>query len=240
MPYQMITHKDGSVTPLFDKEWLATISMATTMFEGYTQWVEESGEDLTLEVLGLELEVAKTYVLKDGTSVRLLGHTDMLVREAGKRLGIIDHKSRDASKWKGPRPGDFQLLTYALLVSHERGEHVHFAAHNMLKRSKRTARANPPFYARMPINISPQALEQHDNLLRRVLSQMVRTHRELSTTPHVHYLRAPANMTGECGWSCRVKEVCDLMHDPNIDWRDFANEHYPATEAGEEGEPNDD
>jgi len=129
---------------------------------------------------------------------------------------ILDHKSV-ATLNQTPRPGDFQLQHYAALRHMETGSRPYAAGHNVLKRVGYKGQGT--FTDRYIINITPDSIMRHIDMLDRILPQLVTDLLEAKEAAML------PNMTGECKWKCRVYDVCDGMDDGS-DWQYTAETEY--------------
>ena len=206
-------------------DWYNAVEVATIMVDGYLKWVKQENMDLRFLVQMVE-ERLRWQV--PGTRITITGQIDLvLYDELVKETGIIDHKTLD--KLAIVRPGNFQILTYALLVWKNTGVVPEWGAHNQLKRNKQTSRAKPPFYDRKPITINERMLVQHEQMLTS-LCQDIEQFAD-SVNEDNHHTTAYPNMTGECNWKCDVMELCDHMHDGPEVWVHIAESHYKERET---------
>jgi hypothetical protein len=138
--------------------------LAAIMAEGYIEWLEETGADVGLKVIGAECQVE---VPLGTTPYTLRGKIDTrLEREADGAWLQLEHKTvgnlTDLPKYAQSNP---QFLTYDLLSylkAQEEGDRATDGVIlNMARRVKRTAKAKPPFYARHEVRHNVDELRAH-------------------------------------------------------------------------------
>lgn len=224
--YNKLVDMGGSVT---EKSWVSTLSYAEKMVEGYIDWVEREGVDNRLNLLDVERRLFSDVRTVGSTRAILTGQVDLLFHdELLDRYMIGDTKTKD--KFDPPHPNDFQLLTYGVLWMEEDGIIPETAFHNQIKRSKRTARATPPFYERFPIPLDEDILLRHQKRVNRLIADAVEFVEAVREDPEKHYELAFPNLNTECSWKCSVQEICRVM-DGHLPWREFAQDHYRPKET---------
>ena len=150
--------------PELEKEIRKDGEKTAIMVEGYFQWLEEEGADIGYQVVGAEETVE---VLLDSSPYRLRGKIDArLEREADGAWLQLEHKTvsnlTDIPRYAQSAP---QFLTYDLLAflkaKQEGSRPTDGVIVNMAKRVLRTAKANPPFYARYEVRHNVDELRSH-------------------------------------------------------------------------------
>ena len=126
---------------------------------------------------------------------------------------------------------DSQLLTEHLVIylgkiDAERDLVTEFTLYNMLRKVKRTAKANPPFYARERIHHNVDELRNHwkhcAGIAERILD--LRTKLDAGADPH---RVCPPNVTADCSWDCDFAEPClSGMMDDGSDIEGYLAEKY--------------
>lgn len=188
------------------KDW----NLARIMLEGYFEWLAETGVDEHLEVVGAEEIIEAPGPL----GVTLRAKVDLRVRdlETGA-IRIVDHKTvGDLSTPLKTFHLQTQWLHYMLverLGNPDSGpaELTGGGIINMLRRVKRSATANPPFYGRAEVRHTDAELESYR---RRIEYQYTETH-HLSHVIEEHgdgHLRAYPTPDATCSWSCDYAPVC--------------------------------
>lgn len=188
---------------------------AVTMTEGYVEWVQGEGVDVGHEVLYVEHELRVPLTLPDGRELLLRGKLDQLrKRLSDGALLVVDFKTGDLSKVKG-LVRDQQMRFYALMLALSlRGtrQHVAGALYTTLKRSKRTTRATPPFYAQTHIGYNRNDLNSTYLRVVEVTRQLVEVTAALDAGADPRGVAYP-NPTDYCDWGCPFVHVCPLFDD---------------------------
>lgn len=101
---------------------------------------------------------------------------------------------------------------------------VHGALYTMLKRSKRTLRATPPFYDQ--ISIIYNGDDHNSTYLRAstVSKRIVEWHTQLDAGEDHRSVVYP-NATDFCEWGCPFRSVCTLLDDGSR-WEEALAAHY--------------
>lgn len=196
-------------------------SLERAMVEGYVEWLAETGADRGLEVVAPE-----TYVEVDlevpgpaGRPTKLIGKLDVrLIRESdGVRL-FMDHKSvGDLTRPVKTVHIDEQMLHYHLIewlkfLQGEEEMRCDGAIYNMLRKVKRTAKANPPFYGRVEVRHNERELTSFRTRLIGTIQQMavVRDRLDAGEDPLLIVFPTP---TSNCSWDCDFFAVCPMFDD---------------------------
>ena len=194
------------------------------MLEGYLEWIQETGIDASLEVVGVEqyLEVDfPMHLPHDPQKVKLIGKIDSRVRSrvTGRRL-FIDHKTvqsvRDVTLNMNR-----QMLHYHLLeqMTTAPGEpRCDGALYNMLRKVKRTRASKPPYYARVPIDHNSHQIASYRSQIYGIIARIIEAHAYFRNRPAnaveqmQHQVAAPARPSRECSW-CPFLQVCTMFDD---------------------------
>lgn len=195
-------------------------SLVQPMLIGYKEFLEETGADSDLRLLGSErmVEVPMT------DEITLLSKLDAPVEQLsdGAQL-VLEHKTvGDLESPLNLLKIDTQLLTEHLVrfldaqakgaTPEEAYDQCHGILYNMLKKNKRTSRAKPPFYGRL---IIPHNLHELRNHWLHVLA----TAREIQSTRASldggvsHHSVVPPSPAKDCTWKCEFFRVCPLFDD---------------------------
>lgn len=224
-----------------EKKWLSDNDLGRLMVEGYFEWLAESGADATLSVLTAEEEVSVPLVFDgspvtdaQGRPVHLVGKLDLKVRdEVSDRVTTLDHKT--VSNLNDlPNGSDIaeQPMFYTLLDRMtNRDTPTTGVTYNMLRKTKRTSRAKPPFYGRYDVHYS-------DPLLRGFWASLTGTIRDLlaveaalaqGTTDdrHLCYPRP----SRDCEWICSFRSLCPMVTDDATDHEGFISEAFEQGDA---------
>lgn len=213
--------------------------LGRAMLEGYFEWLEETGVDSDLEIIGSEREVSVPLVGYDGPRpVLLVGKLDVAIRliSSGARR-FMDHKSVATM---GDLPGladiDEQFLTYSLLDFLEhlaRGDDPTRAADafvdggmfNMLRKVKRTKAATPPFYGRHEVRHSVEELRSFWMRIVGEMRDVQRVEDELGAGVDHRFVAYP-NPRRECAYDCDFRRLCPMLDNPREDAEAFIAEAY--------------
>jgi hypothetical protein len=203
--------------PSKEKELRAEADLSRAMLEGFVQWLEETGEDSDLEVVSTE-RVLEHEMNISGTPVTLRGKVDMLVRRGrDDNLMIMDHKTtgRGFEPLERSLRTSEQLLTYLYLQHQQEGEDkARGASYNMLRKTKRTARAVPPFFRRVDILHTDAEIAAFGIRLRGELEDLLHTE-FLLDDGHSHLEAAYPTPDDWCAW-CDYRQVCPLFDRPDM------------------------
>jgi hypothetical protein len=207
-------------TPAQD-ELLKQFDLERAMIEGYVQWLEETGADEDLEVVASEAYVEAELLSQSegklwyGTAVKLIGKLDArtLSRTTGRRR-FIDHKT--VGSLHDPILGiNQQMLHYQLIefLNTDDGEaRCDGALYNMLRKVKRTAKATPPFYGRVPIDHNIHELRNYREQLIGVTTRMVEAEEYLGDHGN-HHGAVPSRPSRDCVWKCEFFKICRMFDD---------------------------
>ncbi len=198
-------------------------SLTRAMVEGYLEWIEDTGADEGLEIVAPEQRLA--YEILPG--VELQGKIDVRVRREhdGARM-VLDHKTVDNfSQPTALLPIDEQMKTYLLLERLcDPDARTDGAIYNMLRKVKRTARANPPFFERAEIRHNVHVMRDFYDRLIVELTDILNAETE---DPSAFY----PSPTKNCSWKCPFFGVCPMMDDPTLDAEQYIEMFF------EEGDP---
>jgi transcriptional regulator with XRE-family HTH domain len=211
----------------FEKE----ADLERIMLEGYLEWLADTGADSELEIVSAEQYLEADLSEFNGT-VALIGKIDVRVRRTidGVHL-FFDHKSvGDLRTPTLTLPLDEQMLHYHLLEAMivGDGERCDGALYNMLRRVKRTPRAQPPFYARVEVRHNEHELS---NYRRRVVSEIqdiLELRNNIEAWPEAAVHSAYPNPTRDCTWDCPFFSVCPMFDDGSR-VEDMLSEYFTET-----------
>lgn len=208
---------DDTVT--FEKE----VTLGRVMLEGYINWLEETGEDATIEPYGVEQALSAPLSLKDsaGREIYLLGKLDRRVtRKHDGAILFMDHKTAMsfARVFKTLSLNE-QFLTYQLLERlHliETGEErtpTQGAYINVLRKVGRGKTAKPPFYAREEVHHNTTELRNFWHRVREEVSDMMILEARLLADPTNANTIAYPHPTVDCSWKCPFFHGCGMFDD---------------------------
>lgn len=211
--------------PLSEQDLDDELDLGLAMLDGYEQWVEETGIDEGLEVVAVEQDIVVPSAV-DGVDFRAKLDQRVFRRQDGARL-FLDHKTVGSFEHATTILNlDPQMRFYAMLemwlYMNRDGQHgamrVDGGLFNMLKRSKRTARASPPFYRREEVRYNLETLRNTWLKANRVAGQLAEA-RWMLDKGMSHQQVTPPNPTRDCTWRCPFVNVCGLMDDGSR-WED--------------------
>lgn len=207
--------------------------LAVAMVEGYFQWVEEEGVDSDLKILAAEQTLQTKSPV---TGVELIGKLDLMIENlANGETGFLDFKTvGDLQTPLKTLNLNEQFRQYALMQRSETVDMhkpVRFQRYRMLKKSKRTARARPPFFADYDVYISDDELRVFWQRLYGEITELLRFERAMEANPDAHTSIAYPTPRNECSWDCDFLKVCPLFDDPHSDPEYIISMDY------EEGDP---
>jgi RecB family exonuclease len=194
------------------------------MLEGYLEWIQETGLDATLEVVGVEqyLEVDfPMHLPHDPQKVKLIGKIDSRVRSrvTGRRL-FIDHKTvqsvHDVTLNMNRQMLHYHLLEQLTTAPDE--PRCDGALYNMLRKVKRTRASKPPYYARVPIDHNHRQIASYSSQIYGIIARIIEAHAYFRNRPAngveqmQHQVAAPARPSRECSW-CPFLKVCTMFDD---------------------------
>jgi hypothetical protein len=190
------------------------------MVEGYVEWLESEGSDAGLRVIASETGLyADIEVTIDGQvqTFRAVGKIDTRVeRTFDDATLLIDHKTvgdfTTARKTLHMNPQMLHYIMLAWLNSEHGISRCDGALYNMLKKVKRTARANPPFFDRIEVRHNPIELENFKSELIGKVHDIVVAEQRLDAGEDHHQVVYPS-WRGDCAWDCDFFAVCPMFND---------------------------
>lgn len=224
--WQKVIDKTGITEehPQYDEiksKWNTTCALERAMIEGYMEWLEETGADSGLQFVSSEQELSADVETVDHHGrymlVRLMGRLDArMVKDVNGHRLFMDHKTTDNfSRIMKMIQMDPQILMYHLLefLNTEQGEaRCDGALYNMLRKVKRTARANPPFYQRDDIRVSDIQIESFKRWALAAARDMALAEERLEAGEDPIDVVYPTR-GDDCSWKCDFYPVCPLFND---------------------------
>lgn len=194
--------------------------LVRVMVEGFVEWAAEEGEDEDYEVLAVEQRVEVDHPTIEG--VKLLGKLDQLVykRSTGEVM-FRDWKSVGDFSRVRLLIMDEQLKHYMLLlrlavaqglIELREGQQARGGVYAMLKKSKRTARAKPPFYRLEVIRHNDTAVYDYFDRLTEVINDILDVEAKIDAGVD-HRVAAYPNPTRDCSWDCPYVTICPMFDD---------------------------
>lgn len=209
--------------PTREDDIVAENQLVTIMLEGYLDWLAETGADQEIQVEGTE-RMVEVPLKVEGIEATLLSKLDAPVTRLsdGAKLAL-EHKT--TGSLEAPMSAlklDTQLLTEHLArfldlieqgaTAEESYDACHGILYNQLRKVKRTARANPPFYGREDILHNIHELRSHWRHVAAWARQIHETHLRLNAGED-HHTVCPPSPTGDCKWDCAFFKVCVMADD---------------------------
>ena len=180
----------------FDPEVGKARELVEIMVAGHIDDIAQDGADVGETTVGVEVPVIGTVKnLAGGWTARVHGRIDRLI-ETDDGINIIED-------WKtvGPLGGApthiQQLGRYAVMLRSSRGWRADRVRVTEVRKVKRTKPG--PYYARNWVPLNEEAYASHAALLRASLDAIIR---DVTADSYLY------TVTTECGWRCRVQEIC--------------------------------
>lgn len=208
------TFEDDKLTKAF--------ALETAMVTGYVRWLEDTGADAHLEIVGSELYVEVDFFELGGVipnwddlPIKLIGRLDARVLNLlNNSIMFIDHKSVgtfiDLTLYLNQ-----QMLHYHLIQRHlsrAAGQPRPIGAiYNMARKVLRTRASKPPYYERRTITHSDIEIDNYRQQVAGRISRIIDAERDLSRGEDHHFV-VPARPSRDCSWKCPFLKVC-RMHD---------------------------
>lgn len=206
----------GAVDEITAKQFTSESDLERIMLEGYVQWVEDTGADENLEVVGAERYVeANLQPFTHHGGLKIIGRLDVVVRHRSNgELRFIDHKTLDNfGRVTKTMRIDEQSRHYQLLnwMTNSAGR-VGGVIFNMLRRVKRTAKATPPFYAREEITHNRAVMENYYDRLVAEIWEIENVEGALDVGGN-HQEIVPPTVSQFCTWGCPFLQICSMFDD---------------------------
>lgn len=191
----------------------------------YLHWLDESGADLNLRIIGAEDKMQMPGPL-DGTFVN--GRIDLLAED--RRTGdivVIDLKLVSSISEKIRMLHlDTQAKTYALLARHQFGKPVR-VAFRIVKINQRTAKTKGPQEEEYVIHLNNGQMDTYLQQLSGVMADVQAVTERLDAGEH-HQSACYPSPNDSCSWKCTFFPVCPLLDDPSSDAEWLLNDVYKA------------
>lgn len=227
---QQVHYEGGDDASAIAAAHLEGNDLPAIMVEGYLGWLEESGADQELEVV----EVERTLEAELPSGRRLWAKADVRGRLLSRWV-VMDHKTCGSVDEYDTRANLLTQPKHYLLAERLSGQpSVEWAGqffYNLARRMKRTVRANPPFYKRLPVYVTDRELEAYANRVEVQSARMEQLEQQLRSNPENAVALAYPNPTSDCTWDCPFFAVC-----PHFDRNPEAAE-LMLEAAYEEGDP---
>ncbi len=196
-------------------------SLGRAMLEGFDQWAADTGLDEGMTFLAAEQLV---QVDSGIPGVQLRGKLDQVWRrDIDGALMFRDFKTA-ADLRSGPAslPRDEQMMFYVMLMrlqhiqqgdgSGQWGGVPRGGMYTMLKKVKRSARAQPPFFDQHEIMFNDRAIRSMWLRTHRRIQQMLDARAALAEGQSHQYV-VPPRPSKDCSWKCPFVAVCPMADD---------------------------
>lgn len=218
--------------PFEQQELEKEADLAFAMLEGFLQWAEEEGYNAGYAVIGTEREtsIALPFMRDDMGEFRLIAKLDVLVKRLDDGAVLFrDYKTVATFDKANRLPRDTQMKTYSLiqavqakaspsLARADGGQYV------MLRRTKRTPKAKPPFYKSEEFSYNRDDLNSTWIRVRQVATEVLDARTELDMGGD-HRAVARYVPGDDCDWACPFSQVCPMLDDGSR-WEDALNANY--------------
>ena len=190
--------------------------LALVMIRGYLDWINETGADEDVEVISAEHDV---IVPSQVTDVRFRAKLDMKIRRRSDgAIMFMDHKTTGSfdmiqqTLFLNSQARFYSLLDAMIASGTGTWYRTDGGIFNMIRRSKRTMTAKPPFYRREEIRFNTDVLKATEIKSNAVATQIRDATRGLESGS-VNYLEMYPTPTRDCTWKCQFVSICSLMDD---------------------------
>lgn len=195
----------------------AEIELGRIMVEGYIEWLKESGADAGYEIVGAEEKVDVPFATIRNRTVRLLGKLDLrIMRLMDKARLFVDHKTCGSISARLQYIHmDEQFIHYQLLERLSNPDvNTQGSMIGLLRKVKRTARANPPFYHREEVHHSDHELRQYwDRVFHEIVDVLTLEDKITNQPSNVAVQIAYPRPSRDCSWKCEFSKVCPMFDD---------------------------
>lgn len=200
--------------------------LARVMIEGYLEWAAETGINEGIDLIEAESDVQAEMPGMPGVLIR--GRLDQVIRRQSDGVVMFrDWKTVGSLSQANALILSPQMRFYAMLhrIAHpDRAARVEGGQVVFLARSKRTARATPPFYCAEEVRYNRHDLNSMYLRTKSVLHQMISVRRRLENGA-AHQEVAYATPADSCSWSCPFVNMCPIMDDGSR-WEDMAETEF--------------
>jgi PD-(D/E)XK nuclease superfamily len=197
--------------------------LAAAMIEGYLAWASSEGIDAGLKVVATEHQVDHQVELPlSGDVVLWRGKLDVLLqREMDQRYQLRDYKTVGGFGKANALLLDTQMRFYSMLLAFaypDAKDRATEVLYLMIKRSKRTARATPPFYEQVSVSYNRHDLNSTYQRAVAISEEILAARRllDLSMTQRYtgdHHYTCYPSPSDFCTWGCVFYDVCHLLDD---------------------------
>lgn len=212
--------------PQYTEALLKEKELVTLMLSGYLEWLEETGADSDLRVVGAEqmVEVVITPESEYGPAVHLISKLDAPVERIsdGAKLALEHKTVQSLVQPLETLKLDTQLLSEHLArflhdmeagaTADEAYDSCQGILYNMLRKVKRGPTAKPPFYGREDAIHNRHELRNHWRHVLAIAREIQASTAALDAGGDPHTV-CPPNPTRDCSWECPFFKVCVMFDD---------------------------
>ena len=217
--------------PDWRTELQAEMDLATTMLDGYIEWAAETGIDAGLRVVAVEQEVQVPFPRVPGVTLRARMDQVTLNEDTGL-VSFLDWKTAATFDRHEILALDPQFKFYSVTQRLAKGPGAPLVDGGIirtLRRVKRTAKSNPPYYQSDSFRYTPEQLDAAElriaAICRQILQARVYLDRAyqdaggaLDLVNDVQRQELyPSPRLNECRWDCPFLTLCPMMDDGS-DW----------------------
>jgi hypothetical protein len=190
------------------------VDLARVMIDGYLEWAAEEGEDEDYELVAPEARIEVALPGFEEQDVRLIGKLDQRVLKRSSNEEMFrDFKTVNDFSKIPLLPIDTQMKHYSLLLRlADKAARVGGGLYTMIRRSKRTARAKPPFFMNAEVRHNDTALRTYLHQVQQQVKEILALEAELAAGADAVALCYP-NPTNDCSWKCEFLPVCSMFDD---------------------------
>jgi hypothetical protein len=222
--------QEWSEAEVKELKWIADTSRI--MLEGYFEWLAETGVNQGLTVIAPEKEI---IVPLPGTDVRLGGKLDVVMHN--DVLGVnqtIERKTVDKFADLEPTASiNTQFRMYTLLHYLDNPDNeIAGMILEMMRRTKQSRQAKPPFYKRVELWHSRKMLRVFWNHVIATLNDIDEATRRLAAGED-HNLVAYPSPDKSCTWKCDYFRICGSLDDPDTDVDELVGRRYEVKDQYE-------
>jgi PD-(D/E)XK nuclease superfamily len=200
-------------------------SLAETMVAGYEAWAAETGLNEGIEILAAERDIQVDMPNMDGVTIR--GRLDQMIRRTLDGAVLFrDWKTVGSLSQANDLIMSTQMRFYTMIARLAGGNDARVDGGQVvyLQRSKRTARATPPFYALEEVRYNRHDLNSVYLRAKTVITEILWA-RGMLDRGEDHREAAYASPMESCSWQCPFYQMCPLM-DGGDRWQDMARDVY--------------
>jgi hypothetical protein len=210
----LLARTDNPATDPDMKKLIQMNDVERIMIDGYMEWLEETGADENLEVIAPETYLEARLPDLGDDSIMIVGVLDVRTRRRSDQVRtFIDHKTKAVVPSHGELQRDEQMQHYELLEELTPDEErCDGALYNVLRRTKRTASAKPPFYYRELITHNDTRRSVFRRRLTGTIRDMMWVERRLDEGAS-HLDVAYPSPDQSCGWKCAFASICTMFDD---------------------------